>query len=118
MKLAVVGSRGFNDYELLKSKLDVIHKTEVINCIVSGGAYGADTLAEKWAKENNVQTLIFLPDWNKYGKSAGFIRNELIVQNCDTVMAFWDGKSRGTKLTIELAKKYVLPIIIVNYENN
>jgi hypothetical protein len=104
MKLAVVGSRDFSDYELLKSKLDIIHKTQIITLIISGGAQGADSLAEKWAKENNVKTSIFYPDWNQFGKSAGYKRNVEIVKNADAVIAFWDGTSKGTKITIDLAK--------------
>lgn len=102
MKLAVVGSRNFNDYELLKQTLD--QYKGVVTHIVSGGAKGADTLAEKWASENNVEMLIFLPDWYRYGKSAGYIRNRDIVSNSDLVIAFWDGTSKGTKHSIDLAE--------------
>jgi hypothetical protein len=113
MKLAVVGSRGFNDYEKLKSNLDIIHKVKIVTCVISGGAYGADSLAEKWAKENNIETLIFYPDWDKYGKSAGYIRNEEIVKASDAVIAFWDGTSKGTEHSINLARKYNKALAIV-----
>jgi hypothetical protein len=103
MKLAVVGSRTFNDYELLCATLNPhLGKIQVI---VSGGAKGADSLAERWAKENGVATEVYLPEWEKYGKSAGFKRNELIVENCDSCVAFWDGVSPGTKSSIDLCKK-------------
>jgi hypothetical protein len=115
MKLAVVGSRTFNNYDLLKCKLDVIHEKKVITCIISGGAKGADSLAEKWSKENNIETLIFKPDWDKYGKRAGFLRNEDIIKNSDAVVAFWDGISHGTKNDIDLAKKYNKPCLIVRF---
>jgi hypothetical protein len=115
MKLAVVGSRDFNDYELLKSKLDSIHKRKPITLIVSGGARGADSLSERWAKENGVETLIFIPDWNKFGKRAGFLRNEDIIKNSDAVVAFWDGESRGTKSSIDLAKKYEKSCLVVKF---
>jgi len=116
MKLAVVGSRGFSDYDLLKSKLDIIHKAKVITLIISGGAQGADSLAEKWAKENNVETLIFLPDWNQYGKSAGYKRNIKIVQNSDAVIAFWDGQSKGTQHSINLAKENKKSLAVIQYK--
>ena len=58
MKLAVVGSRTFNDYNLLKEHLDKIHAITPITLIISGGAKGADKLAEKWAHQNNIETLI------------------------------------------------------------
>jgi len=115
MKLAVVGSRDFNNYELLKSKLDAIHKKRPITLIVSGGAKGADSLSERWAKENNIETLIFIPDWNKFGKRAGFLRNEDIIKNSDAVIAFWDGESRGTLSSINLAKKYEKSCLVVKF---
>lgn len=115
MKIAVVGSRGFTDYELLKFKLDKIHNKKPITVIISGGAKGADTLGERWAKENNIETLIFYPDWNKYGKKAGFIRNEDIVKNSDGVVACWNGISKGTKHSISLAKKYNKPCLIITF---
>jgi len=115
MKLAVVGSRGFNDYDLLKSKLDAIHLRKPITCIVSGGAKGADSLGEKWAKENNIETLIFIPEWDKYGKKAGFLRNEDIIKNSDAVVAIWDEVSKGTAHSISLAKKYNKSCLVVKF---
>lgn len=102
MKTAIIGSRAFADYALLKEKLDAI---ENMSSVISGGAKGADSLAERFATEKGLETLIILPDWKTYGKAAGVRRNELIVKEADLVVAFWDGKSAGTKNTIELAKK-------------
>ena len=104
MKLAIIGSRTFNDYKLLQEILEQ-HKSK-ITLVVSGAAKGADSLGEKWALENNIQTLIFPADWGKYGKRAGYIRNEDIIKNCDYCIAFWDGESKGTKHSISLCKKY------------
>ncbi len=59
MKLAVIGSRNFNDYSLVKHYLDKIHSIQPITCIVSGGAKGADTYGEQWGKENNIETIVF-----------------------------------------------------------
>lgn len=118
MKLAVVGSRTFNDYDILKNKLIQINERVPITLIISGGAYGADKMAERWAAENNIKTLIFLPDWQKYGKSAGFIRNEDIIKNCDVAVAFWDGKSRGTLSSINLANKYKKPCLITKFDGH
>lgn len=103
IKIGVIGSRSFNDYQLLKSVLnEYLGKVWVI---VSGGASGADSLGEKWAKENNIKTCIYKPDWNKHGKAAGFIRNKDIVEDSDLIIAFWDGLSRGTEHSINLTKK-------------
>lgn len=104
MKIAVVGSRSFDDYPKLSSVLDLYRKE--CSLIVSGGARGADSLAERYANENDLKTKIFLPDWKMYGAKAGFIRNELIVKECDFLIAFWDGKSSGTKNSMVLADRY------------
>ena len=101
MKIAVIGSRSFSDFKLLEKVLSTHNITEII----SGGARGADSLAEQYAKEHNIKTTVFLPDWNKYGKSAGFRRNSDIIEACDEVIAFWDGVSRGTLDSIMKASK-------------
>ena len=100
-RIAVVGSRSFKNYEFLKSILDAY--IGIVLVIVSGGAAGADKLAERWAKDNGVPLKVFYPSWKRYGKAAGPIRNQEIVDNCDFVIAFWDGKSRGTMDTLKKA---------------
>jgi hypothetical protein len=118
MKIGIIGSRTFNNYELLKEVMgDYLNRDNELNCelVVSGGANGADSLGERWARENNIQTLIFKPDWKKYGKSAGFIRNEDIIKNSDFVVAFWDEISKGTKSSIDLAIKHDIPVRIVTF---
>lgn len=112
MKVGIVGSRGFMNYQMVCDEMSLIDDVEVV---VSGGARGADFLGEKWAKDNNKEILIFKPDWNKYGKRAGFIRNEDIVKNSDYVIAFWDGESKGTKSSIDLCKKFGIKLKIVYY---
>ncbi len=112
MKVGVIGSRGFKDYDLVVKTLSRID----ITLIVSGGAVGADTLGERYAKENNIETKIFLPDWKKHGKVAGFLRNTDIINESDTIVAFWDGNSKGTADSIGKANKLNKPVIIVNYE--
>jgi len=114
MKLAIIGSREFNDYNLLKKSLE--HYKFKITKVVSGAARGADSLGEKWAIENKIETLIFPADWDKHGKAAGFIRNEDIIKNCDCCIAFWDGKSPGTKHSISLCEKLNKPYKIISYE--
>lgn len=99
LKLAIVGSRTFNDYVLVRETL----KDFEIEEIVSGGAKGADRLAERYARDFGFPTKIFLPDWEGQGKAAGFIRNKEIVDYSDGVIAFWDKKSKGTKNSIDLA---------------
>jgi hypothetical protein len=97
MKIAIIGSRSISDINLS----EYIH--EKPECIISGGAKGIDTLAEKWAKENMIKTIIFKPEYDRYGKGAPLRRNHTIVENADLIYAFWDGESRGTKHTIDYA---------------
>ena len=81
--------------------------------IVSGGAMGVDTYAIEFAKKKGLKLIEFFPNYEKYGKCAPLERNKLIVDTCDCVLAFWDGKSRGTKFTLEYAKEKGKPITIV-----
>jgi hypothetical protein len=109
MKVAVIGSRDFNDYEEVKQTLSTIN----ITLLVSGGAKGADSLGERYAKEHNIETKIFLPDWEKYGKKAGFLRNTDIINEAELIIAFWDGQSKGTKDSIDKAFKSEKKILII-----
>lgn len=113
MNVAVIGSRSFKNFELLKNTLSKIE----ISLIISGGADGADSLAERYAREQSIPTKIFLPDWKKYGKSAGMIRNTDIINEADIVVAFWDKSSKGTKDSIDKANKLDKKLILVTFEN-
>jgi hypothetical protein len=112
MKAAVIGSRSFDDYQFMKDSLSKIEITK----IVSGGASGADTLAEQYAKENNISIIIFLPNWKAFGKAAGFVRNLRIITEADIIIAFWDGSSKGTKNSIDTANKLNKEVIIVLFD--
>lgn len=114
----IVGSRTFNDYELLRRKTDYFLQNHQDIVIISGGARGADTLAKRYAEEKKYKYIEFPADWNLYGKSAGYIRNEqmhkfLSEHNPRGCIAFWDGESKGTKHNFELVKKYCTPLKIV-----
>lgn len=124
LRILIAGSRDFADYEYLKSCVSKFlkeHKDRTIT-IVSGNARGADKLGEKYAIENGIKLRRFPADWAKFGKSAGFIRNnqmlEYIQENdCEcAVLAFWDGKSHGTKHTITTAKKRGIETVIYRVE--
>lgn len=117
MKIAVVGGRDFNDYELLKSEMmKFINENNNIQGLVSGGAKGADSLAERLAAEFNIPMQLFKPDYKRYGRAATIVRNAEIVENSDVIFAFWNGKSKGTHDTIKKAQKAEKIIIIVNYK--
>ncbi len=108
VRLAVIGSRTFNEYRFLEITLDWFS----ISKIISGGAKGADLLATKYAANRNIPTKVFPAEWDKYGKSAGYKRNVLIVEACDELVAFWDTKSRGTKHSLDIAKEQNKPVHI------
>jgi hypothetical protein len=115
MKIAVVGSRSFNDYGYMQARLDALYITvkDSLNIeLVSGGARGADELAERYAEERKVMMLVYPADWDKYGKSAGYRRNQQIVDYAEMVVAFWDGESKGTKHSIDLAVKQNKQVLI------
>ena len=113
MKVGVIGGRDFKDYDLMVKTLDSFKSK--ITLIVSGHAQGADILGERYAKENEIETKIFVPDWEKFGKSAGFIRNSDIINEAELIFAFWNNSSRGTKDSIDKANKLGKPVIIINY---
>lgn len=115
IRLAIVGGREFNDYDLLKTSIAQLQQSRTILQVVSGGAKGADSLGERWADENGIPKKIFPAQWDKYGKRAGFLRNKDIVANCDEVIAFWDGRSRGTADTIATARAQGKKVTIISF---
>ena len=98
MKLAIIGSRNLKINNLEK------YIPEGVTEIVSGGAKGIDACAKSFAKEKGISYKEFLPEYSRYGKAAPIIRNKKIVDYADEVLAFWDGKSRGTKSVISYYK--------------
>jgi len=112
MKLGIIGSRFFTDYEFLKAKVLESFNIQEIDTIVSGGARGADTLGERFADEFNLKKDISKPEWEKYGKGAAFIRNQEIVDRSDCLIAFPLKESHGTWDTIKKAKKANKKVII------
>lgn len=100
MKLLICGSRSIKDFDLSP------YVPEDTTMIISGGAKGIDTVAEEYAVSRNIPTTIIRPDYARYGKFAAPIkRNIRMVDMADSVLAIWDGKSSGTKRTIEYAEK-------------
>lgn len=116
MKIIVAGGRDFDSYSLLKEKLDLYLKNIENPIIISGTCKGADKLGEKYAKENDLVLELFPANWGEYGKAAGMIRNKEMSKVADGLVAFYDGRSKGTKNMIEEAKKMNLKIRIVYYE--
>lgn len=117
ISLAIVGSRSFDNYQYLKETVDWFLIDKEATKIISGGAKGADSLAKRYAIENGIPLVEFIPEWDKHGKSAGYLRNEKIVKNCDELIAFYDMESRGTKHSIDLAQINNKPTYIFDTRN-
>ena len=114
-KIVIAGCRNYYNYDEAKAYLDdcladINSKNDII--ILSGAANGSDKLGVRYALENNFRVELFLPEWDKYGKSAGPKRNKLMAQACDYVICFWDGESSGTRSMIDYAKEYNKPLYI------
>ena len=99
MKIMVAGSRSITEFDLSE------YIPENAELIISGGASGIDTLAEKFADKHRISKLVIYPNYKLYGKAAPLKRNEIMVDLADEILIIWDGKSRGTKYTAEYAKK-------------
>lgn len=103
MKVIVAGSRSIEDWMTVHECLSLFN--DQIEEVVSGTAIGPDGYGEDWAEERDIPVKRFVPDWKTYGKAAGAIRNAEMGEYADALIAFWDGKSRGTKHMIEYMMK-------------
>ena len=112
MKIGVVGSR--------RVMVDKLERFIPNDCekIISGGAVGADKCAAEYAKRRGIELMEILPEYKKYGKAAPIIRNKLIVNESDQIIAFWDGSSKGTKSVIEYCEKINKPCTVVMVSDN
>ena len=116
-RVIIAGSRSFNDYTSLQAVCDNLlarkkHTHTIV--IVSGTARGTDTLGEQYARERGYTVERFPANWQQYGKAAGQIRNRLMADNADALIAFWDGHSTGTQNMIMEAKKKDMAVRIYN----
>ena len=129
LRIIVAGSRDFKDYTLLRDTLmyyltdmddaDVVDNPSQVK-FISGTARGADVLGEQFAYTYEYDVIRFPPDWDTYGKSAGYRRNAEMAKYASeaygVLFAFWDGKSKGTKHMIDLANRYGLEVHVVKYK--
>lgn len=111
MYIGVCGSRSFNKYNLLKPVLDGLKLKYRFITIVTGGATGADSMAESWAKQNSVNCIVYKPDWSM-GNHAAFLRNMLIAEKCDELIAcFVKGlPCKGTRHTVSVVTDLAKPV--------
>jgi predicted Rossmann fold nucleotide-binding protein DprA/Smf involved in DNA uptake len=110
MKICVAGSRKIKDKELV---LKALSYAPQMTTLVSGGAEGVDTIAEEIAKEQNIPIERYLPDWHTHGKKAGYLRNRTMVDHCDFVIVVWDGNSKGSKHTMDIAIEKGKPVLVI-----
>lgn len=128
LRVVIAGSREFDDFPMLMGKCtDILSGIANTNNnidkvrIVSGTARGADQLGEQYAKLAGYEVSRFPADWNGLGKRAGYVRNAEMAKfavedgNYGVLIAFWDGKSKGTKHMIDLANKHGLEVHVVKY---
>lgn len=115
MRIIIAGGRDFSDYKLLEEKVDILtsNLSEVI--IISGLARGADALGVCYAKNRDLEVIGMPADWKTHGRSAGYKRNVQMAEAADALIAFWDGKSRGTQHMINIASERGLPTRIIMY---
>ena len=127
MKIAVIGGRDFNDY----SALAFIVSEYKPSMLISGGAKGADSLAEKFSRDFGTPIKVYRANWNDftppcrvlkhkrggqmYNALAGMNRNTKIIEDCDMVIAFWNGISTGTKDSIDKAKTLGKKVVVIPY---
>ena len=107
MKLLIVGSRSIKTFDLSE------YVSSDIDVIISGGADGIDSVAEKYADEKRLSKIIIRPRYDLYGRAAPIKRNEIMVDMADQVLVIWDGVSKGAKYTASYAKKKNKPVNIV-----
>ena len=108
MKIVIGGCRGYTDYKVFCDFVSQCLTSEEnldSMTILSGHCSGVDTMAERYAQENGIALEIFPANWEAYGRAAGPVRNREMVSQADIVIAFWDGKSKGTASLLQYAKK-------------
>lgn len=108
-RIAIVGSR---DYQNLDAVRQYVFEQERNSVIISGGARGVDSVAVDEAKRLGMAYEVYPADWSRYGRSAGALRNHQIVEAATEVVAFWDGKSPGTEITMTMARNAGKPLTV------
>lgn len=119
-RVIIAGGRDFYDQALLTKEVDkvlkeLLEKAPANFVFVSGNAPGADQEGEVYARRKGYSVFLYPAYWKVYGRRAGIVRNEQMAQNADVLIAFWDGKSKGTDHMIKIANKYSLKVYVVRY---
>ena len=118
--MIVAGGRDYSNQNVVNYYIDrvkdVCDSRGLNLVIVCGMATGADTLGRNYAISNGLEVLEFPADWNKYGKSAGYIRNKEMGDVADSAIVFWDGRSKGSKLMIDIMHELKKPVVAISYD--
>jgi hypothetical protein len=114
MKVVICGSRDLQNYQLVEEA--VTRSGFEISTVLSGSSRGVDRLGIAFARNHHHPVQVFMPEWERFGKRAGMVRNREMAQTAEAVIAIWDGQSRGTRNIIELASNRHLPcfVLLVN----
>lgn len=122
MKLAIIGSRtlspklGQFDDVITAGLRRLRIERSAVDAVVSGGAEGVDLKAKEWAKKNKIEYVEHLPDYGRYGsRRAPLERNVLIANDCDALIALWDGDSTGTMHCAMKARKAGKPTWVARW---
>lgn len=110
--VAVVGSREYADDLGPEQVIGELARSAPHVTVISGGARGVDRRAAAAARQHGLKVREYPADWNLHGKRAGYVRNEEMVKAADMVIAFWDGQSPGTRLTIDLAQRHKKTLLL------
>lgn len=119
-RMIVAGGRDYSNQNVVNYYIDrvkdVCDSRGLNLVIVCGMATGADTLGRNYAISNGLEVLEFPADWNRYGKSAGYIRNKEMGDVADSAIVFWDGRSKGSKLMIDIMHELKKPVVAISYD--
>lgn len=111
MRTIIAGSRGLNDEALID--LAVKQSGFKVTTVFSGRASGIDKAGERWAKKHKIPIKLYPADWNKYGNSAGYVRNSEMAEAADALIAIWDHASHGTHNMIRTAINKKLKVFVI-----
>lgn len=121
IRIGITGTRDYTNYQQFSQYLDTLFPPDgptTISTIISGGARGADALAERYACERGIEMIVHPAEWHRWRDKhhAAYIRNKAIVEDSDQLVAFWNGHSPGTKMTIDIAQQQSKPVHIFRYD--
>lgn len=115
LNVGIVGCRDFSNYDFFKDNIEKNPCTKRLHIkkIITGDANGVDSLARRYASEKSIYCVMYQAVWHEHGFAAGPIRNQQIINDSDILIAFWNGVSKGTKNSIDLAVKKKIPVVII-----